>query len=173
MSRRRISTLAILASVILAMAVVGRGSFLHGLAMVLIVAIALFILAVGGLIAWLGGVRPEVRGPSAAVITFGFAVGSLFLSMPIGWVINRRDVELAKAYCGGLRPELEWHRSQTGRYPERWPRDAEGGQLPRLLRGGEFYHSIGTAFAISFGDPSGMLNGFAYDSENGIWSEWD
>jgi hypothetical protein len=173
MSRGMAFTLAASLAINLVLAAIGRGSFVQSLAVVLIIPIALILLCIGSLIFRFGGASPGHRRLAMRAIAFGLVAGNCFISLPIGWLVNRYDIEQAKSFCNRLRPELERHRYRTGRYPEQLPPASAGGRLPRLLKDSEFYHSFKDFYVISFGDPSGIFNGFEYDSRDGAWSEWD
>jgi hypothetical protein len=164
--------LALLLNVLLV--IFGRGSFLH----IVFVFGAVVYIAVPGVVAGVVFWRVRQRGPTVRVLAkLAFAVSavaaSTIISGLVGTAVLARDIANAKRYCESLIPKLEQYRSAHGIYPTDLSALRDRGVPPRLLRDEDYYHSNGLGYSFSFGDPGGMMNGFARDQQSANWEEWD
>lgn len=117
--------------------------------------------AVGAVIEW---ASPILRRSTTGVALMGLVAGSAIFSLPLGLALLRYDIQSAKAYGESLRPAIERHRTETGRYPDRPPGMLPDASLPRLLRGGNFYHVQADDYIFHFSHPSDGFDMIVYDS---------
>jgi hypothetical protein len=152
----------------------GRGSFGHNLLLVMTTFAAVGCWTVGGLLFLVSG-----RGPSRwkeagrMVLILGGLLLGLWASLPFGIMLNRRDVTEARAFCEGMIPAIERLKAQTGCYPATPPGVTPSVAWPRLIDKRHFHSADADRYGFNFTDPSGMMNGLAYDSRSGGWYEWD
>ena len=172
----RTISFALIASILVntAFAVVGRGSFTHGIGVIALVAYIGLPALVFGIGAFAVGFHlPGAKTLSRYALAFAFLMWSTLISLPVGSILLEHDIEAAKGYCESLIPELEAYRTTHGTFPANIAMVADKPTLPRLLSKSSYYWSDGAKFCFSFGNPAGMMNGFVYDSDSNRWSEWD
>jgi hypothetical protein len=157
----------------LALVLVCRTSIGQFLCVITAIPIAFISLCGGSFFLIFGGTWPALRRLATRAIVVGSVAGSCVIAVPLGSLINRYYIEQAQSFCERLRPELERHKQTIGRYPKRLSQLPIGEPVPQLLRGAEFYHSSGDSYSFSITDPSGIFNGYEFDSRYGIWSRWD
>ena len=162
-------------SVVAAVAgLVGRGSFIHVIvALAAVFYVGLPLAAIGGVLFLL---RRRVSTPSWLPRVSNVVVGSILglaLSWPVGMFLLETDIHSAKVYCGRLIGKIEEFRAKRGRYPQSLTEVQPLEKLPRLLRERSFYGSDGQSYSFSFVDPSGMMNGFEFNSKTRRWEKWD
>lgn len=115
--------------------------------------------------------RSAARRVARGVFVIAVIVGSSLISLPLGWRVNRYDIDRAKDFCNRLRPGLEQWRRDTGRYPDRPFANPTGVRPPRLLQDMEFYHSFGDYYIFEFRDPSEIFGDVEFDSRDKTWLE--
>jgi hypothetical protein len=120
-----------------------------------------------------GLVAHAITGRAKVWAPLGAIVGGALLSLPIGCVTCRYEVNRALRYCDSLRPALERYRAETGAYPDNLEAIPSHPPLPRLLKGIDFYQRLGEGYRIEFSDPSRMFAGYTYESTSGYWNYWD
>jgi hypothetical protein len=99
--------------------------------------------------------------------------GSSLVSLPVGAALCERDIGAAKGYCESLVPRLESYRRTHGSYPTDVRLVGDVAPPPRLLADGTYYTTTGSGFRFSFVNPSGLMDGYEYDSSTGRWGKWD
>ncbi len=170
------TAMATAAGLNLPLVLLGRGSFLQGMAVtalvVLLAAPAALIGGVALLSCYLGRSSWE-RGVAQGALGLAAVLGSTVASIPAGLAVHQVDVRDAKGYCEGLIPRLEEFRRGHGSYPTDLSQLGRLPPPPLLLRGETFYHSNGDEYDFDFLDPAGMFNGYHYDGEAGQWHRWD
>ena len=159
----------------LAFVLLGRGSFFHWVAVGALVVVAAAAALAGILAFAVSNIGPSPRIRAAAWISLGLAavLGSTLASLPLGNMILRSDVHAAKEYCESLVPRLEEHRRLHGTYPRDINAVGYTPDPPRLLRERMYYSSDGSSYSFDFTNPSGLLNGFRYDSDSRKWYDLD
>ena len=184
--KRRLNNLQLLPLIVAAViGVVGaicgtwflRGSFGHVVIILIAgiyIALPALVLAIASAMLkrfWRPTAMSWLRNVALGVV---FATGLFTLSYVPGRLVNAYDVAQAKSYCEELTIELNERKQMTGEYPTSIAMMPENDKpAPRLLRGSDFYSSDGKTYSFSFVDPAGMLNGYAYESKTGRWTEWD
>ncbi len=159
-----------------ALAVTGRGSFGHGIAVLALIMYVAAPAALVGVVASIAaGIARSPAGWALARVAFGHALAfaSTVASLPIGAAILQHDIAAAKTYCESLLPQLEDYKRREGAYPADIELLGELPTPPRLLEGSRFYHGHGAEFHLSFANPAGMLNGFVYESRSSDWQPYD
>jgi len=146
------------------------------MALCFVIAALIFIIArisptrqrpmIGLVLKW---ISPILRRSTTGVVLAGLVAGSALFSLPFGLAVLRYDINSAKAYCENLRPAIERHRTETGRYPEFPPGILPEASLPRLLRSGGFHRAQVDDYMFFFEDPSGIFDTIVYDSRRGAW----
>ena len=172
MNKTALGVSALFANLVLAL--VGRGSMYQLITFFMLIEFIALPVIVIGLLAYI--FRHKWQWGSAVARACGsivFVVASTVVSFVPGRMLLKSDIAAAKGHCESLVPKLDAFRVTHGAYPSSIGELPNQEPLPRLLKGSEFYHSEGAAFSFSFGDPSGMLNGFAFDSQSKKWSKWD
>lgn len=101
----------------------------------------------------------------------GLLTPSILLGTALGLLINEHEVREAKQFCAALVPALEAYKTKHGGYPDAvsavLPQDS---QLPRLLRGREFYSRNNNEYYFQVLDKSKFFSGLRRES----WKkEWD
>jgi hypothetical protein len=92
----------------------------------------------------------------------------------VGFVVSQDRIRVrdAKAFCESLIPRLEAEKAQKGRYPEKLDPDWwKGRELPKHIKGREFYWSSSGGRTYAFGFPSASL---LYDmvQYDPMWKRW-
>lgn len=101
-------------------------------------------------------------------------IASCTASLYFGGLLNEKNVKKAKAYCEQLVVRLDQERDQAGVYPTNLVGLITEAELPKILKGGHlYYHSQGTSFSFTFGDPGRMMNGWDFISTTRKWSRFD
>jgi hypothetical protein len=160
------------ANILLAM--VGRGSMYQLIFIIMVIEFIAFPVFLVGLISYM--LRRKLKSGHALArrfTFFGLMLASTIVSLVPGRMIRNYDINAAKAYCEKLVPKLEAFRLAHGAYPSSIDEISNHENLPRLVENSVFYRSDGLEYSFSFGDPYGMLNGFAFDSRTQSWSKWD
>lgn len=152
---------------------VGRGSFLHWVAvMALLAYVAVPALVVAGVAMSLcrkwkaGSITARLAGTVALV------AASTIVSLWPGSILRNHDIRAAKGYCESLVPKLEAFHRAHGSYPSSVEPVADTSHLPRLLRGSQFYHSDGREYSFLFSNPARMMNFIEFSGAMKSWSEW-
>ena len=156
----------------LALVTWGRDPFTHILTIVPLIWISL-LCACRGLMIACGEAGSAVRRRGRSLVMFAAVLGSSILSIPFASLDNRLELDRAIRYCESLRPALERYHEAHGRYPDRLADLPIPRPLPRLLRGGDFYRPRGQFYEFTIDDPSSMLAGYDFNSQDGRWNYWD
>ena len=93
-----------------------------------------------------------------------------FISVPLGNIIAKSDIKKAENYCEKIIPQLEGYRKLNGSYPNDLSSvTIENKNLPRLLRGSEFYFSDGKSYYFMFPNPLEYCGECVFTSSNKKW----
>ena len=102
-----------------------------------------------------------------SVIVLILSIGAISATYPIGKILLNRDIEEAKAFCEELISRDVFALERGGRYPDSLKGLVIEEELPRLLRGREFYSSAGDTFEFHF--EYGFGYGWYWNSRAGRW----
>lgn len=163
--------LAITAPIVmnLALAFYGRGSMGQIFFVILVIWLVPVFLGLAALTFVMYRISPRFRRATGGLVLAGLLAGTSVFSLPLGLALNRYDVNRAKAYCDSLRPAIERHKTDTGRYPKQPPGTSPDSVPPRLLRGKDFYYPQVDDYMFAFSDSMDVFDMIVYDSRTGEW----
>ena len=171
--------IAIIVSIVLniALAFIGQGRFIFD---ILILAACIWIAAPLFLFSGIF-LAVAYRKPNPVMISIGqwmllasFILGSTFISVYFGRLLNDKRINEAKGYCEELAVQLEKARDTSGVYPSNLTMFIEQSSPPRILQNGNlYYHSQGSNYSITFSDPGGMMNGWDFIGSTKEWHRFD
>jgi hypothetical protein len=97
---------------------------------------------------------------------------SLVTSLGLGRYIQKLEINATRHYVASIVPKLDEYRKVHGRYPESLYAFPDS-PPPRLLRDEHAYQAVDDGFRFEYWDPTGMMDGYCFDSSTREWYCFD